>query len=310
MNTGTEDLSVSAQAAQAVSQILMSPHMEETFFRQQSLSYLDKIATSLPVHTNLGLSVKPKPLDLPKLVTAHFASDPHMLSPESLTISPDSWQESLASISMVAHEQADFLGTSFLHAPGQPTGESLSVSESCLEEVSPMLSPTNPWSTMPCFASQTALWVEQNSGQINSHVQPYPESPLAGNADTSHASHPAKSPLLSRKTKKSAAKAKSPRKRQTLSVLQKRVLYGFMVAHMDNPYPNDDERLNELNVDGLSKQRFKWWFSNHRHRSLELCVDSNGNKSFKPKLPFYKACRRLGVRIPWDIPHDIQAKLK
>ncbi|KAJ1738307.1 hypothetical protein H4R22_002283 [Coemansia sp. RSA 1290] len=270
MNLGTEDLSVSAQAAQAVSQILMSPHMaNDAFYRQQSIAYLDK-PTNFPVQTSLDLSTKPKPLDLPKLVTAHFASDPHLLSPESLNLSLDSWQESLASINMVAHEQADLLNTSFLHAPGQPTGESLS--EPCLE-ISPTLSPANLWSdgAMPCFAHQTALWVEQSSGQINSHVQLYPESPLAGNADTSqHASHP-KSPLLPPK-KPSAAKAsaKSPRKRQTLSVPQKRVLYTYMVAHMDNPYPNDDERLNELNIDGLSKQRFKWWFSNHRHRSLEL----------------------------------------
>ncbi|KAJ2847095.1 hypothetical protein IWW36_004026 [Coemansia brasiliensis] len=356
MNSGTEDFalsSVSAQAAQAVSQILMSPYMvldESIQFNHQQQSevpYLDRLQFSLQT-TDLTLSniAKSKPVDLPKLVTAHFATESNLLSPEPLHTASSSdsysWQESLCvppSISMVAHEQADLLNTSFMHAQSQPTVESLSIiSETCplSDEISPVLSPVanNLWSeggiSPMCFAAnQTALWVEQSNSQISdsAHMQLYPESPLAaGNADTSslsslqHAKQPPKqSPLLSQKAhqpKKSLTAvskvpaAKSPgRKRQTLSVPQKRVLYTYMVAHMDSPYPNDDERLNELNIDGLSKQRFKWWFSNHRHRSLELCVDNNGNKFFKPKLPFYKACRRLGVHIPWEIPQDIQAKL-
>ncbi|KAJ2830088.1 hypothetical protein IWW50_000494 [Coemansia erecta] len=104
--------------------------------------------------------------------------------------------------------------------------------------------------------------------------------------------------------------ANAPRKRKTLTDDEKRRLYTWLVKNIDHPYPSDEARMNELCIKTVEKQAFKWWFSNHRHRSLEQFTDEDGNKRFKAKLPFYKACFRLNIEIPWDIPQDIQVMLK
>ncbi|KAJ2803675.1 hypothetical protein H4R20_002800 [Coemansia guatemalensis] len=100
------------------------------------------------------------------------------------------------------------------------------------------------------------------------------------------------------------------KKRKTRSSEQKRAFYVWLVENIHSPYPNDSERINELNIDCMSKQEFKWWFSNHRHRSLEQYFDDDGKKCFRAKVPFYKACCRLNIHIPWEIPPDIRNKVK
>ncbi|KAJ2616670.1 hypothetical protein H4S08_000672 [Coemansia sp. RSA 1365] len=100
------------------------------------------------------------------------------------------------------------------------------------------------------------------------------------------------------------------KKRKTRSNEQKRAFYVWLVENIHSPYPNDSERIHELNIDCMSKQEFKWWFSNHRHRSLEQYFDDKGKKCFRAKMPFYKACCRLNIHIPWEIPPDILSKVK
>ncbi|PIA16037.1 hypothetical protein COEREDRAFT_97688 [Coemansia reversa NRRL 1564] len=100
------------------------------------------------------------------------------------------------------------------------------------------------------------------------------------------------------------------KKRKTRSNEQKRAFYLWLVENIHSPYPNDSERIHELNIDCMSKQEFKWWFSNHRHRSLEQYFDDEGKKCFRAKIPFYKACCRLNIHIPWEIPPDILSKVK
>ncbi|KAJ2841472.1 hypothetical protein GGI22_007879, partial [Coemansia erecta] len=106
----------------------------------------------------------------------------------------------------------------------------------------------------------------------------------------------------------SSSTASRPRFR--LSDDQKRCFYTWIVKNINNPYPSEDDRENDLAVEGISKQRFKWWFSNHRHRSLEAVVGEDGSTSFVPRLSFYKACAKLGVELDWEIPEDISAKLE
>ncbi|KAJ2081718.1 hypothetical protein H4R24_002115 [Coemansia sp. RSA 988] len=100
------------------------------------------------------------------------------------------------------------------------------------------------------------------------------------------------------------------KKRKTRSNEQKRAFYVWLVDNIDRPYPNDSQRMHELNIDCMSKQEFKWWFSNHRHRSLEQYFDDEGKKCFRAKIPFYKACSRLNIHIPWEIPPNIRGKVK
>ncbi|KAJ1770282.1 hypothetical protein IW140_002801 [Coemansia sp. RSA 1813] len=101
----------------------------------------------------------------------------------------------------------------------------------------------------------------------------------------------------------------APKQRFRLNDEQKRRIYTWMVKNIDNPYPSEDDRKSYLAIEGLSKQRFKWWFSNHRHRSLEAVEDKDGNTTFVPRLAFYKTCAKLGVEIDWEIPDDINVKL-
>ncbi|KAI9501379.1 hypothetical protein BX070DRAFT_254501 [Coemansia spiralis] len=106
---------------------------------------------------------------------------------------------------------------------------------------------------------------------------------------------------------KPASSNNNGEKRHRLTTAEKRQLYQWLVKHIDNPYPSETDRT-KLNLN-ISKQKFKWWFSNHRHRSLRTTT-VNGRKRFEPRLQFYKACLRLNVHIDWDIPQDIKAKLK
>ncbi|KAJ2652900.1 hypothetical protein GGH99_007570, partial [Coemansia sp. RSA 1285] len=88
-----------------------------------------------------------------------------------------------------------------------------------------------------------------------------------------------------------------------------RCFYQWLVKNIDNPYPQETDRNSDLAIQEISKQRFKWWFSNHRHRSLRPVQDENGAKKFIPRLAFYKTCAKLGVEIDWEIPLDIREKL-
>ncbi|KAJ1798361.1 hypothetical protein LPJ59_002550, partial [Coemansia sp. RSA 2399] len=90
---------------------------------------------------------------------------------------------------------------------------------------------------------------------------------------------------------------------------QKRCFYKWIVKNINSPYPSEDDRENDLAIEGISKQRFKWWFSNHRHRSLKVVTGEDGSTSFVPRLSFYKACAKLGVELDWEIPDDISAML-
>ncbi|KAJ1730874.1 hypothetical protein LPJ61_002802 [Coemansia biformis] len=101
--------------------------------------------------------------------------------------------------------------------------------------------------------------------------------------------------------------ARYGKKRDTLSPETKTAFYQWMVDHMDDPYPKECDRV-ALTNGTMSKQAFKWWFSNHRHRSLEQYDDDKGNRCFRPAAPFVKACRRLGISIPWDIPADTRGR--
>ncbi|KAJ2009759.1 hypothetical protein GGI04_000171 [Coemansia thaxteri] len=106
-----------------------------------------------------------------------------------------------------------------------------------------------------------------------------------------------------------AGRGKKNLPRKTQSREQKTILYKWIIDHIDHPFPNDDER-KDLTDDGFAKSKFRWWFSNHRHRNLECVEDGNGQRSYRPKLTFYKACQRLGVAIPWEIPEDMRRQLK
>ncbi|KAJ2518405.1 hypothetical protein GGI11_002872, partial [Coemansia sp. RSA 2049] len=103
--------------------------------------------------------------------------------------------------------------------------------------------------------------------------------------------------------------AGAAKSRYRLNNDQKRCFYQWLVKNIDNPYPQETDRNSDLAIQEISKQRFKWWFSNHRHRSLRPVQDENGAKKFIPRLAFYKTCAKLGVEIDWEIPLDIREKL-
>ncbi|KAJ2159921.1 hypothetical protein GGF46_002648 [Coemansia sp. RSA 552] len=80
--------------------------------------------------------------------------------------------------------------------------------------------------------------------------------------------------------------------------------------HIENPYPSEEDRVSLTIDEDFVKEHFKWWFSNHRHRSFDRTVDNDGNVSLRPKATFYKACNRHGVQVNWDIPQDIADQIK
>ncbi|KAJ2696316.1 hypothetical protein H4R19_005755, partial [Coemansia spiralis] len=88
-----------------------------------------------------------------------------------------------------------------------------------------------------------------------------------------------------------------PNKRYTLPNGMKATLHQWVVNHMDNPYPKESDRI-ELTAGQVSKQNFKWWFSNHRSRSLNKYIDAEGSRRFTPKPSFVKTCLRHGISIP------------
>ncbi|KAJ2658272.1 hypothetical protein IWW48_004128 [Coemansia sp. RSA 1200] len=116
-------------------------------------------------------------------------------------------------------------------------------------------------------------------------------------------------PLQHTSTDSSTLCAGATKSRYRLNNDQKRCFYQWLVKNIDNPYPQETDRNSDLAIEEISKQRFKWWFSNHRHRSLQPVEDENGVKKFVPRLAFYKTCAKLGVEIDWEIPPDIRAKL-
>ncbi|KAJ1834779.1 hypothetical protein IWW55_002651 [Coemansia sp. RSA 2706] len=267
---------------------------ESTMF--ESIRHPERIPTLTP-------QVDPRQIDkpgdppFPKLVTAaHLAMESTLLSPESQhSCSPYSTFEDFSNV------QPD---TQLVHALGQP-----------------IHSPAHEWSqAIDLFdISGSPAWPANlnNTGDfpidggelsvpLSACIQPYPECALPSSTGTRaslkrrRADEDPGDELLSSKI----------RKRKTLSDEQRRAFYTWLINNLNNPYPSESERTNELNIDKLTKQKFKWWFSNHRHRSWDQCEDESGNRVFKARLPFYKACLRLGVKIPWDTPPDIQEKLK
>ncbi|KAJ2782324.1 hypothetical protein H4R18_002353 [Coemansia javaensis] len=95
-----------------------------------------------------------------------------------------------------------------------------------------------------------------------------------------------------------ACKAK---KRQTLTREQRTVLYKWLIDNIHHPYPKDSDRI-ALTGGTMDRQRFKWWFSNHRHRNFRSPRSRDSGEGFTPLPVFIKSCRRLRIETPWDHP--------
>ncbi|KAJ2655537.1 DNA binding [Coemansia sp. RSA 1199] len=327
---------VSAQATQATNLLMNSTYAQydtHALCVTPLVPYFNGISMVYPQLPHIIHEDTNKTHDIvlpPKLVTGHFAHENILLSPglsgSSLSMSPDSDQVSLDTQFLCPpYAQTDTIPMSFVHASSQPTSDLANIPSSdgwtqhmCSELFGAAISSQNvtEWAgELSNVDFGTSGLVEQAVSR-NAHTDmAYPESlpkPAAKDTRTRKTETPARK---RRRTNTRPADAcikneDGSRKRKTLSDTQKRRFYTWLINNIDNPYPNDDERMNELCGDGISKTNFKWWFSNHRHRSLQHCVGEDGRRTFKAKLPFYKACIRLGIDIPWEIPEDIQALLK
>ncbi|KAJ2498213.1 hypothetical protein GGH96_004524 [Coemansia sp. RSA 1972] len=327
---------VSAQATQATNLLMNSTYPQyepHGLYANTLIPYLHGISMVYPQvpHAVRDNTDKTHIETLPKLVTGHFALDNILLSPglsgSSQSMSPSSDHVSLDTQFLCPpYAQTDTIPVPFVHASSQPTGDLANITSS------------DGWTQHMCSelfgatissSQHVTEWANElgnvDFGMGNGLVQQVSRNAHADMAYPETVPKPAAKDTHKRKTETPARKRRrtnsrpadaciknkdGSRKRKTLSDDQKRRYYTWLINNIDNPYPNDDERTKELCGDDISKTNFKWWFSNHRHRSLEHCVGEDGRRTFKAKLPFYKACIRLGIDIPWEIPEDIQALLK
>ncbi|KAJ2134314.1 hypothetical protein GGH17_002863 [Coemansia sp. RSA 788] len=335
----TLSAAVSAQATQATNLLMNSTYSQYeplALHINPFVPYFNGVSMVYPQlpHTIHDNTDKTHIEALPKLVTGHFAPNPTLLSPglsgSSLSMSPSSDHVSLDTQFLCPpYAQTDTIPVSFVHASSQPTGDLANIPSSdgwtqhmCSELFGATISSSQhvtEWANElgnVDFGMDNGLNVQTVSHSAHAHVDmAYPETlpkPAAKDTRKRKTETPARKRRCtnSRPADACIKNEVGSRKRKTLSDAQKRRFYTWLINNIDNPYPNDDERINELCGDGISKTNFKWWFSNHRHRSLEHCVGEDGRRKFKAKLPFYKACIRLGIDIPWGIPEDIQALLK
>lgn len=128
--------------------------------------------------------------------------------------------------------------------------------------------------------------------------------------DDDNSRHPSTPAEEQEKEKRTVTTSVRPRKpRNTLNQTQQRILYKWVVEHIDHPYPSEKDKAMLSKQGNMATTGFKWWFSNHRHRNMTQVKDKNGNVTYKPNLLFHKKCMKLGVKIPWEIPEDIKANL-
>ncbi|KAJ2768550.1 hypothetical protein IWQ56_002894, partial [Coemansia nantahalensis] len=92
-------------------------------------------------------------------------------------------------------------------------------------------------------------------------------------------------------------------KRHTLSAEMKRRYYQWVVNNFQHPYPKEKDRM-DLTGGQVSKQHFKWWFSNFRSRNLEPRFNEEGNRYFVPRPSFIRTCIRYKIEIPWSLPES------
>ncbi|KAJ1811991.1 hypothetical protein LPJ56_004069, partial [Coemansia sp. RSA 2599] len=98
--------------------------------------------------------------------------------------------------------------------------------------------------------------------------------------------------------------------RNSISRRQKIAFYQWLLENSRFPFPNENDRLGRLAIDGISEKKFKYWFANIRCRQFIKHRDINGEMFFEPNAKFYESCLRLKLVIPHAIPAEIRSSIK
>ncbi|KAJ2707702.1 hypothetical protein FB645_000475 [Coemansia sp. IMI 203386] len=98
--------------------------------------------------------------------------------------------------------------------------------------------------------------------------------------------------------------------RNSISRRQKIAFYQWLLENSRFPFPNENDRLGRLAIDGISEKKFKYWFANIRCRQFTKHRDVNGEMFFEPNAKFYESCLRLKLIIPHSIPVEIRRTIK
>ncbi|KAJ1647434.1 hypothetical protein J3B02_000383 [Coemansia erecta] len=98
--------------------------------------------------------------------------------------------------------------------------------------------------------------------------------------------------------------------RNSISRRQKIIFYQWLLENSRFPFPNENDRLGRLAIDGISEKKFKYWFANIRCRQFTKHRDINGEMFFEPNAKFYESCLRLKLIFPHAIPAEIRSSIK